>query len=206
MWNYFLKKLCMFENIYKIKKFSHFEKLLNAHFYKPICCIFLESELLKNKEFYKNLKDTLKVSMSVNNYIAVLIVDITNMEEFKDLSNKITISMYYKYTKQVSETLTDINVIPKIVANIELWNNSYVASCLVKQPHEKHTEPQQQSIIEEETLEEPIKTKTKTKTKSKKEPESEKESSICSDNNSLSSEIKLKMHVLEEKQKLLEGL
>jgi hypothetical protein len=176
----FLKNLCMFNNIYKIRTIEHFDKLLNLNFYKPICCVFINKEFMKRAE-YKNMTDTIKHLLRMNNYIMVLLVVMDDIEEFKDIKNTLFVKLYYKnrMTKSYEETI--VNIIPSVTANIIEWNNSYINNILKRNPIERQE----------------VEKKENTKLENAEESES---------NESLNRSIKEKLKILEEKQRELENL
>ena len=130
---------------------------------------------------YKNMTDTVKHLLKINNYIMVLIVIMDDIDEFKDIKNSLFVKLYYKnrMTKSCEEKI--VNIKASVTANIIEWNNSYISNILKKNPIEKQEPEKKDSIKAEKT--------------------NESES-----NESLNKSIKEKLKILEEKQRELENL
>ena len=170
----------MFNNIYKIRKIDHFDKILNLNYYKPICCIFINENFIKRPE-YKNMTDTIKHLLIMNNYIMVLLIITDDIEEFKEIKNTLFVKLYYKNRMTKSSEETIVNIIPSVTANIIEWNNAYINNILKRNPVDRQEVEKKDSIKAENT--------------------NDSES-----NESLNKSIKEKLKILEEKQRELENL
>lgn len=123
----------MSSNVYKIRKFEHFNRLLNIHNFKPVIAIFIKNENEQDKESYKNLKDTIYELSKVNVYILILLINTHDIEEFKELRGKNYIQMYYKtqLCPGSSEEISDDNLNIIISSKISDWNKKFIEDILV---------------------------------------------------------------------------
>ena len=120
----------MSRNIYKIKKYKHFEELQEINFYKPLCCIVISNIIKNNKEFYKNLFTTLNFLAHTCPYICIYIFNknkINDSNEFVNVDeNKPFFKMVFKNIEHETIT-TDIDkFIPTITNVITKINDSII--------------------------------------------------------------------------------
>jgi len=120
----------MSRNIYKIKKFKHFEELQEINFFRPLCCIILSKKIVKEKEFYINLMTTLNVLAHSSPYICIYIFNkdkIKDTEEFKDIDeNKPFFKMIFRNIIHESFGTEMDNFIPTITEIIQKINISMI--------------------------------------------------------------------------------
>jgi hypothetical protein len=138
----------MSRNIYKIKKFKHFEELQEINFFRPLCCVILSNKIIKEKEFHKNLMTTLNVLAHSSPYICIYIFNkdkIKDTEEFKDIDeNKPFFKMIFRNIIHESFGTEMDNFIPTITEIIQKINISMIHR--IKQsfdPPPQQQEPQQ---------------------------------------------------------------
>jgi DNA primase len=142
----------MSRNIYKIKKFKHFEELQEINFFRPLCCIILSKQIIKEKEFYKNLMTTLNVLAHSSPYVCIYIFNkdkIKDTEEFKDIDeNKPFFKMIFRNIIHESFGTEMDNFIPTITEIIQKINISMIHR--IKQsfdppPQQNQQQPPQQN-------------------------------------------------------------
>jgi hypothetical protein len=138
----------MSRNIYKIKKFKHFEELQEINFFRPLCCVILSNKIIKEKEFHKNLMTTLNVLAHSSPYVCIYILNkdkIKDTEEFKDIDeNKPFFKMIFRNIIHESFGTEMDNFIPTITEIIQKINISMIHR--IKQsfdPPPQQQEPQQ---------------------------------------------------------------
>ena len=226
----------MSRNIYKIKKFKHFEELQEINFFRPLCCIILSKQIVKEKEFYKNLMTTLNVLAHSSPYVCIYIFNkdkIKDTEEFKDIDeNKPFFKMIFRNIIHESFGTEMDNFIPTITEIIQKINISMIHR--IKQsfdPPPQQQEPQQpiqqnqqqQSI--QQNQQQPIQQNQQQPIQqNQQQPIQQNENNIIQNNNvnnmnksiddesdsdvetSLDEETKKKLEELEKKRKILESL
>ena len=142
----------MSRNIYKIKKFKHFEELQEINFFRPLCCVILSNKIIKEKEFHKNLMTTLNVLAHSSPYICIYIFNkdkIKDTEEFKDIDeNKPFFKMIFRNIIHESFGTEMDNFIPTITEIIQKINISMIHR--IKQsfdppPQQNQQQPPQQN-------------------------------------------------------------
>ena len=225
----------MSRNIYKIKKFKHFEELQEINFFRPLCCIILSKQIIKEKEFYKNLMTTLNVLAHSSPYVCIYIFNkdkIKDTEEFKDIDeNKPFFKMIFRNIIHESFGTEMDNFIPTITEIIQKINISMIHR--IKQsfdPPPQQQEPQQppqenQQPPIQQNLQQPIQQNQQQPIQQNQQQTiQQNENNIIQNNNvnnmnksiddesdsdvetSLDEETKKKLEELEKKRKILESL
>jgi len=142
----------MSRNIYKIKKFKHFEELQEINFFRPLCCVILSNKIIKEKEFHKNLMTTLNVLAHSSPYICIYIFNkdkIKDTEEFKDIDeNKPFFKMIFRNIIHESFGTEMDNFIPTITEIIQKINISMIHR--IKQSFEPPPQQNQQQPIQQQ--------------------------------------------------------
>ena len=204
----------MSRNIYKIKKFKHFEELQEINFFRPLCCIILSKQIVKEKEFYKNLMTTLNVLAHSSPYVCIYIFNkdkIKDTEEFKDIDeNKPFFKMIFRNIIHESFGTEMDNFIPTITEIIQKINISMIHR--IKQsfdppPQQPSQENQQQSI--QQNQQQPIQQNENNIIQNNNVNNMNKSIDDESDSDvetSLDEETKKKLEELEKKRKILESL
>ena len=140
----------MSRNIYKIKKFKHFEELQEINFFRPLCCVILSNKIIKEKEFHKNLMTTLNVLAHSSPYICIYIFNkdkIKDTEEFKDIDeNKPFFKMIFRNIIHESFGTEMDNFIPTITEIIQKINISMIHR--IKQSFDPPPQQNQQQPIQ----------------------------------------------------------
>lgn len=205
----------MSRNIYKIKKFKHFEELQEINFFRPLCCVILSNKIIKEKEFHKNLMTTLNVLAHSSPYICIYIFNkdkIKDTEEFKDIDeNKPFFKMIFRNIIHESFGTEMDNFIPTITEIIQKINISMIHR--IKQSFEPPPQQNQQQPPQQQPPQQ-----------NQQQPIQQNENNIIQNNNvnnmnksiddesdsdvetSLDEETKKKLEELEKKRKILESL
>jgi hypothetical protein len=225
----------MSRNIYKIKKFKHFEELQEINFFRPLCCIILSKQIVKEKEFYKNLMTTLNVLAHSSPYVCIYIFNkdkIKDTEEFKDVDeNKPFFKMIFRNIIHESFGTEMDNFIPTITEIIQKINISMIHR--IKQsfdpppqqpPQENQQPPIQQPPIQQNQQQPIQQNQQQPIQQNQQQPIQQNENNIIQNNNvnnmnksiddesdsdvetSLDEETKKKLDELEKKRKILESL
>jgi len=221
----------MSRNIYKIKKFKHFEELQEINFFRPLCCIILSKQIVKEKEFYKNLMTTLNVLAHSSPYVCIYIFNkdkIKDTEEFKDIDeNKPFFKMIFRNIIHESFGTEMDNFIPTITEIIQKINismihrikQSFEPTPQQEEPQQNQQQPIQQNKQQpiQENQQQPIQ-------QNQQSPIQQNENNIMQNNDvnnmnksiddesdsdvesSLDEETKKKLDELEKKRKILESL
>ena len=221
----------MSRNIYKIKKFKHFEELQEINFFRPLCCIILSKQIVKEKEFYKNLMSTLNVLAHSSPYVCIYIFNkdkIKDTEEFKDIDeNKPFFKMIFRNIIHESFGTEMDNFIPTITEIIQKINismihrikQSFEPTPQQEEPQQNQQQPIQQNKQQpiQENQQQPIQ-------QNQQSPIQQNENNIMQNNDvnnmnksiddesdsdvesSLDEETKKKLDELEKKRKILESL
>jgi len=217
----------MSRNIYKIKKFKHFEELQEINFFRPLCCIILSKQIVKEKEFYKNLMTTLNVLAHSSPYVCIYIFNkdkIKDTEEFKDIDeNKPFFKMIFRNIIHESFGTEMDNFIPTITEIIQKINISMIHR--IKQSFDPPPQQQEPQQPPQENQQPPIQQNQQQPIQqNQQQPIQQNENNIIQNNNvnnmnksiddesdsdvetSLDEETKKKLEELEKKRKILESL
>ena len=217
----------MSRNIYKIKKFKHFEELQEINFFRPLCCIILSKQIIKEKEFYKNLMTTLNVLAHSSPYVCIYIFNkdkIKDTEEFKDIDeNKPFFKMIFRNIIHESFGTEMDNFIPTITEIIQKINISMIHR--IKQSFDPPPQQQEPQQSPQENQQPPIQQNQQQPIQqNQQQPIQQNENNIIQNNNvnnmnksiddesdsdvetSLDEETKKKLEELEKKRKILESL
>ena len=217
----------MSRNIYKIKKFKHFEELQEINFFRPLCCIILSKQIVKEKEFYKNLMTTLNVLAHSSPYVCIYIFNkdkIKDTEEFKDIDeNKPFFKMIFRNIIHESFGTEMDNFIPTITEIIQKINISMIHR--IKQSFDPPPQQQEPQQPPQENQQPPIQQNQQQPIQqNQQQPIQQNENNIMQNNNvnnmnksiddesdsdvetSLDEETKKKLEELEKKRKILESL
>ena len=217
----------MSRNIYKIKKFKHFEELQEINFFRPLCCIILSKQIIKEKEFYKNLMTTLNVLAHSSPYVCIYIFNkdkIKDTEEFKDIDeNKPFFKMIFRNIIHESFGTEMDNFIPTITEIIQKINISMIHR--IKQSFDPPPQQQEPQQPPQENQQPPIQQNQQQPIQqNQQQPIQQNENNIIQNNNvnnmnksiddesdsdvetSLDEETKKKLEELEKKRKILESL
>ena len=218
----------MSRNIYKIKKFKHFEELQEINFFRPLCCIILSKQIVKEKEFYKNLMTTLNVLAHSSPYVCIYIFNkdkIKDTEEFKDIDeNKPFFKMIFRNIIHESFGTEMDNFIPTITEIIQKINISMIHRIKQSFEHPPQQQENQQTSPQQNQQMSPQQNQQQIQQQNQQPIQQQNENNIMQNNNvdnmnnsidnesdsdvesSLDEKTKKKLEELEKKRKILESL